>query len=99
MLTPQNTFVCRPHNLLISYINGVTVAAIYMLVGFVYISKASSEAFNTSFSIIMRTIRNPELDKLIPPTETSSAEPLSKRLALIKLRAYLGEGAAITGPN
>lgn len=47
----------------------------------------------------MRTTRDPELDKLIPPTEISSAEPLSKGLASIKLRAYSGEEAAFTGPN
>lgn len=40
VLTPQNAFVYSPHNLLISYINGVIVTAIYMLVGFVYILKA-----------------------------------------------------------
>lgn len=99
VLTPQNAFVYRPHNLLISYISGVVITAIYMLVGFIYISKASSEAFNTSFSTIMRTTRNPELDKLIPPTKTRSAEPLSKGIASIKLRAFSREEAAITGPN
>jgi len=34
----------------------------------------------------MRTTRNPELDTLVPPAETSGAEPLSKELAAIKLK-------------
>ncbi|KAG6361328.1 hypothetical protein INS49_009553 [Diaporthe citri] len=91
VLTPQNAFVYRPRNLLISYISGVTATAICVLVGFVCISKASSEAFGTSFSTIIRTTRNPELDKLVPPAETSGAEPLSKGLAAIKLRLVRGK--------
>lgn len=91
VLTPQNAFVYRPRNLLISYISGVTATAICVAVGFVCISKASSEAFGTSFSTIMRTTRNPELDRLLPPAETSGAEPLSKELARIKLRLVRGK--------
>lgn len=86
VLTPQNAFVYRPRNLLISYISGVAATAICVAVGFICISKASSAAFSTSFSTIMRTTRNPELDRLVPPAETSGAEPLSKALAAIKLR-------------
>lgn len=91
VLTPQNAFVYRPRNLLISYISGVIATAICVVVGFVCISKASSEAFSTSFSTIMRTTRNPELDRLLPPAETSGAEPLSKKLARIKLRLLRGK--------
>lgn len=91
VLTPQNAFVYRPRNLLISYISGVTATAICVVVGFVCIAKASSEAFGTSFSTILRTTRNPELDKLVPPTETSGAEPLSKGLAAIKLQLVRGK--------
>lgn len=91
VLTPQNAFVYRPRNLLISYISGVTATAICVIVGFVCISKASSEAFGTSFSTILRTTRNPELDKFVPPSETSGAEPLGKALATIKLRLVQGE--------
>lgn len=39
----------------------------------------------------MRTTRNPELDKLVPPGETSGAEPLSKELAGIRLRLVRGK--------
>lgn len=86
VLTPQNAFVYRPRNLLISYISGVTATAVCVIVGFVCISKASSEAFGTSFSTILRTTRNPQLHSLVAPAETSGAEPLSKPLARIKLR-------------
>lgn len=34
----------------------------------------------------MRTTRNPELDTLVSPAETSGAEPLSKELAATKLK-------------
>lgn len=91
VLTPQNAFVYRPRNLLISYISGVTATAVCVIVGFVCISKASSEAFGTSFSTILRTTRNPQLDNLVSPTETSGAEPLSKSLAKIKLRLVRGK--------
>lgn len=91
VLTPQNDFIYRPRNLLISYISGVTATAMCVVVGFVCISKASSEAFGTSFSTIMRTTRNPDLDRLLPPAETSGAEPLSKELATIKLRLLRGK--------
>lgn len=92
IFTPQNAYVYRPKNLLISYISGLTATAACVVVGFVCISKASSEAFSTSFSTIMRTTRNPELDGLIPPAETSGAEPLSKGLGGIKLQFVLGKG-------
>ncbi|KAL2287055.1 hypothetical protein FJTKL_06070 [Diaporthe vaccinii] len=91
ILTPQNAFVYRPRNLLISYISGVTATAICVVLGFICISKSSAEAFGTSFSTILRTTRNPELDRLVPPVETSGAEPLSKGLATIKLRLIRGE--------
>lgn len=91
VLTPQNAFVYRPRNLLISYISGVTATTICVVVGFVCIAKASSEAFGTSFSTILRTTRNPELDRLVSPAETSGAEPLSKGLAAIKLRLIRGK--------
>lgn len=90
VLTPQNAFVYRPRNLLISYISGVTATAVCVVVGFVCISKASSEAFGTSFSTILRTTRNPQLDNLVSPAETSGSEPLSKPLATIKLRLVRG---------
>lgn len=48
--------------------------------GVLYIRHASS-AYDTSFSTILRTTRNPELDLLVPPEETTGAEPLSKELA------------------
>lgn len=91
VLTPQNAFVYRPRNLLISYISGVTATAVCVIVGFVCISKASSEAFSTSFSTILRTTRNPQLDNLVSPAGTSGAEPLSKPLATIKLRLVQGK--------
>lgn len=91
VLTPQNGFVYRPRNFLISYISGVTATAICVAIGFICISKSSSAAFSTSFSTIMRTTRNPELDRLVPPAETSGAEPLSKGLAAIKLRLVRGK--------
>lgn len=81
VLTPQNAFVYRPRDLLISYISGVTATAVCVVVGFACISKASSEAFGTSFSTILRTTRNPQLDNLVSPAETSGSEPLSKPLA------------------
>lgn len=91
VLTPQNAFVYRPRNLLISYISGVAATTVCVAVGFACISKASSEAFGTSFSTILRTTRNPELDGLVPAAETSGAEPLSKGLAAIKLRLVRGK--------
>ena len=39
----------------------------------------------------MRTTRNPQLDNLVSPAETSGAEPLSKPLAKIKIRLVRGQ--------
>lgn len=69
------------------------------MVGFVCISKASLEAFGTSFFTILRTTRNPELDRLVPPAETSSAEPLSKELSAVKLRLFQGKKPLLLGPD
>lgn len=91
VLTPQNAYIYKSRILLISYISGVAATAICVAVGLVCISKASSAAFGTSFSTIVRTTRNPELDRLVSPAETSGAEPLSKELAAIKLRLVQGK--------
>lgn len=86
VFTPQNKFVYRSRNLLISYISGVVVTTLCVLVGFLCISKASSTAFSASFSTIMRTTRNPDLDALVSPAESCGAEPLGKGLAAVKLK-------------
>lgn len=86
IFTPQNKYVYRSRNLLVSYISGVVATTACVLVGFLCISKATSTAFSASFSTIMRTTRNPDLDALVSPAESSGAEPLGKDLAAIKLK-------------
>lgn len=86
VLTPQNAYFYSPRNLLISYVTGVVASTLAVGAGFFCIYKASSDVFSTSFSTILRTTRNPELDGLIPLTETHGAEPLSTKLAVTQLR-------------
>lgn len=51
-----------------------------MIVGLACI-RVSSNSYRSSFSTILRTTRNEQLDVLVPRGETSGAEPLSKVLA------------------
>jgi len=47
--------------------------------------KAADASYTNSFSTILRTTRNPELDAVVPSAETSGAEPLSKHLSSVRL--------------
>lgn len=55
-----------------------------VVVGFVCIW-VSSLSFGSSFSTILRTTRNPELDALLENDENRGAEPLPKGIARSKL--------------
>lgn len=47
--------------------------------------KSASASYANSFSTILRTTRNSDLDVVIPAAETSGAEPLSKNLGNVWL--------------
>jgi hypothetical protein len=71
-------------NAFIAYRLGVLASAIIASIGLICI-KSASACYETSFSTILRTTRNPDLDTIIPTAETSGAEPLSKHLGNIRL--------------
>lgn len=74
-------YVYHAKNLLIAYIGGISVSAILVGAGFYCIKDASSESFGSSFSTIVRTTRNSQLDEIVPAAATSGAQPLPKQLA------------------
>lgn len=86
VFTPQNIYVYKPRNLLIAYCSSIAVTAILVIVGLVCIARANSDTFDTSFSTILRTTRNPELDALVVASASTGAKPLPKDLSDIKLR-------------
>lgn len=72
-------------NLLIAYISAISISAVLVGAGFYCIKDASSESFASSFSTIVRTTRNSELDEIVPAAATSGAQPLPKRLATTEI--------------
>ena len=82
--TPQNVYQYNPRNLILAYGIGVFIATAIVVVGFICIW-GSSKSFGASFSVILRTTRNPELDALVTSSDTSGAEPISKELAESKI--------------
>ncbi|ENH65708.1 hypothetical protein FOC1_g10001681 [Fusarium oxysporum f. sp. cubense race 1] len=83
-LTTQIAFSYEPRNLFIAYGMGVLASAIIVIVGLLCI-KSASASYATTFSTILRTTRNPDIDAIVPAAETSGAEPLSKHLGDTRL--------------
>ncbi|RFN48804.1 hypothetical protein FIE12Z_6859 [Fusarium flagelliforme] len=82
--SPQNAFSYEPRNLFIAYGLGIAFSLIVVIFGLLCI-KSASASYTNSFSTIVRTTRNPELDAVVPSAETSGAEPLSKHLSCVRL--------------
>ncbi|CAG7558758.1 unnamed protein product [Fusarium equiseti] len=80
----QNAFSYEPRNLFIAYGIGILFSLIVVIFGLLCIISASA-SYTSSFSTILRTTRNPELDAVVPSAETSGAEPLSKHLSNVRL--------------
>lgn len=80
----QNAFSYEPRNLFIAYGIGLLFSLIVVMFGLLCIKSASASYTNT-FSTILRTTRNPELDAVVPSAETTGAEPLSKHLSNVRL--------------
>ncbi|CEI63337.1 hypothetical protein FVEN_g132 [Fusarium venenatum] len=80
----QNAFSYEPRNLFIAYGIGILFSMIIVIYGLLCI-KSASASYANSFSTILRTTRNPDLDTVIPTAETSGAEPLSKNIGNIRL--------------
>jgi len=85
--TPQNAYVYSPAHLLAAYGASIFVTGTVVLVG-LFCIWSSSEAFAASFSSILRTTRNPQLDAIVQAKETQATVPISKRLGKVKL--FLG---------
>ncbi|CVL03247.1 uncharacterized protein FPRN_00055 [Fusarium proliferatum] len=83
-LTTQIAFSYEPRNLFIAYGLGVLASAIIVIIGLLCI-KSASASYATTFSTILRTTRNPDIDTIVPAAETSGAEPLSKHLGDTRL--------------
>ena len=80
----QNAFSYEPRNLFIAYGIGLLFSLIVVMFGLLCI-KSASASYTNSFSTILRTTRNPELDAIVPSAESSGAEPLSKHLSNVRL--------------
>lgn len=80
----QNVFSYAPRNLFIAYGIGILFSLIVVIFGLLCIKSASS-SYTNSFSTILRTTRNSELDAVVPSAETSGAELLSKHLSNVRL--------------
>lgn len=78
--TSLNEYSYNPRNLYAAYGTGIFATFAVVIVGLACIG-ASSTSYRSSFSTILRTTRNEELDMLVPRGETSGAERLSNRLA------------------
>ncbi|KAI1018643.1 hypothetical protein LB503_005539 [Fusarium chuoi] len=83
-LTTQIAVSYEPRNLFIAYGLGVLASAIIVIIGLLCI-KSASASYATTFSTILRTTRNPDIDTIVPAAETSGAEPLSKHLGDTRL--------------
>ncbi|KAE9371044.1 hypothetical protein N431DRAFT_491492 [Stipitochalara longipes BDJ] len=82
--TPQNAYVYSSRNLFVAYGLGISIATVIVLVGIVCIW-ASENSFGASFSTILRTTRNIQLDAIVPAKETQGAFPLPEKLGKTKL--------------
>ncbi|CAF3623873.1 hypothetical protein SNK05_007562 [Fusarium graminearum] len=80
----QNAFSYDPRNLFIAYGIGILFSFIVVIYGLLCI-KTASASYKDSFSTILRTTRNHDLDTVVPTAETSGAEPLSKNLGNVRL--------------
>ncbi|KAL6791487.1 hypothetical protein GGI42DRAFT_335764 [Trichoderma sp. SZMC 28013] len=78
--TSLNEYSYNPRNLYAAYGTGIFATFAVVIVGLACIG-VSSTSYRSSFSTILRTTRNEELDMLVPRGETSGAEPLSNHLA------------------
>ncbi|KAF9771459.1 hypothetical protein IL306_010902 [Fusarium sp. DS 682] len=83
-LSTQIAFSYAPRNLFIAYGVGIIASAFIVATGLLCINSASA-SYGNSFSTILRTTRNPDLDTIVPVAETSGAEPLSKDLGDVRL--------------
>ncbi|EWG50755.1 hypothetical protein FVEG_09890 [Fusarium verticillioides 7600] len=83
-LTTQIAFSYEPRNLFIAYGLGLLASLIIVIIGLLCI-KSASASYAATFSTILRTTRNPDIDTIVPVAETSGAEPLSKQLGDTRL--------------
>lgn len=86
ILTPQNAYLYRPQNLLIAYCSSMVATVLVVLVGLFCIAAADSKTFDTLFSTVLRTTRNPELDEVVALSDSTGEKPLSTDLAKTRLR-------------
>jgi hypothetical protein len=80
----QNAFQYEPRSLFIAYGTGLLLSSVIVIFGLLCI-KSASASYETCFSTILRTTRNPDLDTIVPAAETTGAEPLSKQLSNVRL--------------
>ncbi|KAE9381012.1 hypothetical protein N431DRAFT_363157 [Stipitochalara longipes BDJ] len=108
--TPQNAYVYNRRNLFIAYGLGILISITLVIVGLICIW-ASGDSFGASFSAILRTTRNVQLDAIVPAKETHGTFPMSKELGSTKLilrkqvceegmrTAFIVVGAAVAPEN
>lgn len=92
-------YVYHAKNLLIAYISGIFMSVVLVATGFYCIKDASLKSFGSSFSTIVRTTRNSELDDIIPAAATSGAQPLPKSLAVTEMMLVRRPGGHTIGDD
>lgn len=90
--TPQNEYSYKPRNLFIAYGVGILITFAIVIAG-VFCRRAISLCFGTSFSAILRTTRNTELDSLVLQDDVGNVGPLSKQLeeTILRFRSFTSE--------
>lgn len=86
IFSPQNAYSYQPRNLLIAYCVSVGATTVIVIASIISVARSKSIIFDSSFSTVLRTTRNPELDALVASSGSPGAAPLTKHLAKTKLR-------------
>lgn len=99
IFSPQNAYSYQPRNLLIAYCVSVGATTVVVIASIISITRSKSNICDTSFSTVLRTTRNPELDALIVSSGSPGAAPLTKHLAKTKLRLLDSKPVTNDGEN
>lgn len=99
IFSPQNAYSYQPRNLLIAYCVSVGATTFIVMASIISITRSKSNIFDSSFSTVLRTTRNPELDALVASSGSSGAAPLAQHLAKTKLRLLDSKPVTVDGES
>lgn len=82
--SPQNIYVYSPRNLILAYGIAILFTLVGVILGFWCLS-VNGGSYSNSFSTVLRTTRNSQLDTLVRTSETTGADPLPHHLGRTKV--------------